>query len=440
MINIAAKWWRVSNSDPVVLWRQDCDVDAAEFHHAVVESRALSQAGRHEAAIEVLDAALVAAPANGWYLHEKATVLVKLGRFEEARSTVEQCLATATPVRSDALLLLADIEGSTGRILQALDCFVNALRVDAGNTRALWQFGYVLRSGGYANEALHCAKRAMALDPACEDAQLLLASLLEDAGQVKEAEVTLRELTKRSPAMVRAWSALGALLDKSGKQEEAAGCYTAAIQVDPATPEDHVAQAKALAAAGRRGEALDSLARALRIHPRYMPAKILTAELRGGDLDTARDACESVLRLRPTAKDVPCVLQVIDALKTGHQKLKEHPAAALEAFERGLEVDPENPALLCGRGMALAAVGRCAEALTCFDKRIERAPDRVPSSCAVDESAVPAGVAVVRRCASTGIHRAADGHERGGAHVARRLCKHNPAAVHARADRRALVC
>ena len=51
-------------------------------------------------------------------------------------------------------------------------------------------------------------------------------------------------------------------------------------------------------------------------------------------------------------------------------------AAAIEAFDRALDVEPDSAEALLGRGNAFYALARYDEALAAYDRAVQAAPDR----------------------------------------------------------------
>lgn len=90
------------------------------------------------------------------------------------------------------------------------------------------------------------------------------------------------------------------------------------------------------------------------------------------DLRAAEDALRHALKLDPTLSNAYNWLNIVLRLQGQH-------AEALRQLEKGLEVDPLNPALLGNRGANLQAMGRPDEALIVY-RRLLQLPERVAAA------------------------------------------------------------
>lgn len=156
-----------------------------------------------------------------------------------------------------------------------------------------------------------------------------------------------------------------------GRPEEAAADYTRALAADPADPQAPTVRANragALLGAGRPAEAMADLDAVTAADPGHTEALALRAM--------------ALLRLDRPADALPDVEECVaaDPSDAGHLALRGivhqrlgHDAAALADFDASLAHEPgAAPWVLAGRGLALEALGRYAEAADALTRAVER--------------------------------------------------------------------
>lgn len=120
---------------------------------------------------------------------ERATALIDLERFDEARLSLENALSL-NPDSADALwrLGLAKSEVARDRLMdEALRCFDRALELDR-NLEAAWYYkAMALSDAGRDEEALACIEALLRLNPGNYFALQLRGILLENLRRFREA-------------------------------------------------------------------------------------------------------------------------------------------------------------------------------------------------------------------------------------------------------------
>lgn len=219
---------------------------------------------------------------------------------------------------------IGDVYGRLGAFYQlnaviaaAEQCYLNAIALDPGNFRWHYYLGDLLLKNGRAEEALSRFERARQLDPDYRPMRLKLAQLAYELNRIEEAEQELLVLAEASGLQAMANFYLGQIALQRRDYRLAVERFERALALDPQADRIHYPLAQALRALGEREQAREHLSR----HGTRLPtvADPLIAEL---------NALNSGAR--------PHFVRGVVAVKR-----QEYPLA-VEAFEQGLELAPDN--------------------------------------------------------------------------------------------------
>src|SRR5262249_43557342 len=208
--------------------------------------------------------------------------------------------------------------------------------------------GDVARRSGDLAGAESSYRAAIALRPLAE-AYTNLASTLAASRRFEEAFVHYRTALALNPRYAFAWTSYGVALEEAGQREEALAAHQRAIAIAPGAMEAHVNLGSLLDDLGKPTEALAAHQPALRLMPSpeaYNDLGVLLMKL-GRNAEAAQ-----TLRLGIELRaDVAVLYENLGfALRASG-----NPAAALEAFQSALRIDPGLP-------MSRAAVGELSRA------------------------------------------------------------------------------
>jgi tetratricopeptide (TPR) repeat protein len=277
---------------------------------------------------------------------ERAHLLVEpLGRPTDARDELVALLEDE-PARTDALLLLLEIESSLG------------------NSAAAAHFA--------ERASTTLADRGLAAELLCRAATLLAGS-----GDEEGAERRFRAAVEVNPGHLFALRALAQLAERRQDLPALRGLHATLAEVDPAGRIAHLGSAARAAWEAADGAGALALLGRLRAEaPNDGPSAALEATILAstGRLSTPEERERALASLRPALLTSdpsagPIIRFVIADLLRGRGETDD----ALRVIEEGcVQFGPEHPVLALGLAEGLSAAGRAAEALEHFEAALCR--------------------------------------------------------------------
>lgn len=229
-------------------------------------------------------------------------------------------------------------EKTAGHLDEAEAKFRRALAHDPDSSVLHFFLAEIFYNRGLGEEALRFLRRSIDLNPANPDAHFLAGFILGDLGHVEEAREANRRAVALNPALTRAQANLS-LESRRGAREtlpESTGDTSGNV---------------------RTGSAHLTLALALR--------------LKGYHAEALRE-CKAAL---DAGEDPAAALEAIASLHL----LLGQPHQALEAYDRCLSVNSDNPRIWNQRGIALYMTGRTNDAEESFRKCIRNGTAYAPA-------------------------------------------------------------
>lgn len=185
-------------------------------------------------------------------------------------------------------------------------------------------------------------------------------------GEWPAAEAWERRALALEPRHVEALTNLGAILRRLGRPEEALAAYDQALAVSPDAEATHAARANLLNDLQRWAEALASAERGGG-HP-------VASNARGNALTGLGRLREAVAAYEAALTAAPGYFNAAYNLAKTRFDLGEA-AAALEVYDKALALAPDAAVAHIGRGHALAALRRWAEAAAAYERAHELEPN-----------------------------------------------------------------
>ncbi len=164
------------------------------------------------------------------------------GRYEEARTTVQECLAS-DPELAEGHLLMGKLHYLDGRIAAARSSMNTAIEYDEDLDQAWYWLGEIAQHNKQPDTALECYDKAIRLKPVNTDYIIAVVRTYAAQGRYDEALGLLEEKMALLGGDVRLKIAAGDILQKLGKTDQAISAYNGAFLLEP----DNMAVAEALA-------------------------------------------------------------------------------------------------------------------------------------------------------------------------------------------------
>lgn len=263
---------------------------------------------------------------------------------------------------------------------------------DAALVALLGRARLLAQDFGGAVEALEAATAAGERGAAT---RLYLAAALWEAGRPEDAEPIYRQLAEETGAFT-ALHQFGRLLVWQGREAEAVPYLERAAAARREAVDVLLDLAAAREGSGALAEALDAYRRAATARPENVRARYGLARMlaRTGDVDGARREMETYRRLQAAEQERTRRQGLERArLDRGWELLDAGQAAAAREHFAALEQSPES---LAGRAQADAALGDHAAAVEALERALDLDPERddlrrllFAQRLAMDEGAVP---------------------------------------------------
>jgi protein O-GlcNAc transferase len=309
---------------------------------------------QHHRAGRLIDAercyrqACILEPGDAGKFHRLAVLAHQLGR-NDAIDLLRRAIELR-PDLAEAHNDLGVIFGATGKFVEAIVCFDDAIANKPDYPEAHNNRGNALTRLGRADEAIASHKKALALRPNDSTTYIYIGNVLEAQGKSVEAAEQYAKALAIAPRSVLAHYNLAAALRRSGKLTEAASHYRQAIAIAPTFAEAH----------NNLGLILHEL----------------------GRLDDALVHCEQAVALKPN-------------LAAAHNNLgnvlreKGRPDKAAAQYERAIALDPNFVMAHYNLGLAQRSQSRFADATVCLERALALDPDCLEARFALCMAQLP---------------------------------------------------
>jgi tetratricopeptide (TPR) repeat protein len=335
----------------------------------ITEARARQEAGRLEEAEWMYGSLLERDPGNADAWHLLGRVALQKGEFAVAAARVLQAIRLRP--RIPALhTSLGEILAAQHRDREAMLCYREALRLEAGYVPALVNLGNALQNQRLDRDACVCYWRAIRHRPECAEAFSNLGNSLGSQGEYQEAVACYREACALQPENAVYAVNLAAGLIHLERHAEAEEWARRAVRLQPLLVEALSNLSVALTGQQRlvesEGFARQALDRAPEIpHLHLNLGCLLLQQERFAEAETE---LRRALELRP---DYP---QAVNNLAVAlHRQDREEEAASW--CERLLSLLPQHGEVWANLGIVRQAQGRNGEAILCFEEALQRQPD-----------------------------------------------------------------
>jgi len=197
------------------------------------------EAGRPDAALELLRHAVAAAPGVARLWTDLGRVLRSQGCIREALECF-RCAAELEPQSAEAQNNVGNALRELGLAEQALAPLERALELRPDFPEAVLNLAGVLEALGRLDEAAAHLSALLERNPDFAEARTNLGNLLARQGRLHEALRQLERAVRNKPGLAAAWNNLGAMHERLGDPERAIACYREAVRLDPCFAEAHL--------------------------------------------------------------------------------------------------------------------------------------------------------------------------------------------------------
>jgi superkiller protein 3 len=241
------------------LFARVVDLDPGHLQARQLLAVCRAYTGQLAPAIRDLEALRAAAPRDENILFLLGFAYLKNHDSEKANAVFAQMFDAAGPVRAQFLLGKSNCEANL--LPQALDSFLEVLRLDPGFPGVHLELGRVYFSLHRTDEAIRELELALKESPGDGDANYLLGGLLIQDGRDAEGVPYLEQATKAKPDFWASFFNLGKAKLRLGQPAEAAQALEKAVELNPDDATVYFQFARALQACGREAEARRALQR-----------------------------------------------------------------------------------------------------------------------------------------------------------------------------------
>lgn len=259
-----------------------------------------------------------------------------------------------------------------GKFAEASALWRSLLEIDADDAAAARELGLDLLAAGETKESAESLARSLRYDGEFTATKLALGEALLRLGRPDEAKPLFEAAERRHPGSGEAALGLAKALNGLGSHELAVLAASRACKAMPDSADAIYEHGAALRGLKKTEPAIAAMNAALDIDPAHLQAGYALSALLGEE----KRAFEGIGRLACLAKAHPENAGVWLMLGAAHQNAGEF-AAALEAFDRSLAIEPTSAGSLVNKGLALFGLNRTEEGIGCCKLALEIEPDSV---------------------------------------------------------------
>jgi tetratricopeptide (TPR) repeat protein len=346
--------------------------DAAQLDRLLQRARKAHTGGGLDKAEAAYAELLMLDPAHAEALHLLGAVRFQQGRLEEAdalmsRSIERQPVALALANHSAVLLGL-------GRTQDALARLDEALALNPGHQRALFQRAGLLAQLGRHDDALAAYDRLLDINPGFAEALLKRSESLRALGRCADALVCCDRALSLAGRSFDVLRERGRVLRELGRFQHATDNYGLALSLVPGSAEVLFLRGVAFLDLHEPGNALADFNAAIAASPSFVDA-----------IYNSSVALEQLGRHRETMARCDRVL----AIEPNHAKAHANRGNAAchlgrdgdgaQSYARSLDIEPDSLGVLCNYASALIGIKRYEDARQACERALALEPDYVPA-------------------------------------------------------------
>jgi len=203
-------------------------------HHAGIHLLGLVAylSGKHQAAEELINRAISAAPQVAEYHINMGLVLIALNRPDDAVAAYRRAISIKGD-RSDAHNNLGNLLLAQGRMEESAECFRKAVQFTPDHFEALNNLGTVFQHAGEFDRAIECYQKSLARNPNYAEAHNNMGNSLKSKGLHADAVASYGRALQVQPNNGRFWNNLAQTLVDAGEFQQSMTAFDRAIAAEP---------------------------------------------------------------------------------------------------------------------------------------------------------------------------------------------------------------
>jgi len=251
----------------------------------------------------------------------------------------------------------------------SITLFEHTLKATSNNYISHYNLGHALASEGRLDDAIDHYLEALRIKPDCVEARNNLSLALSKQGRLDEAIDHYLEALRIKPDFEKAHYNLGLVFSKQGQADKAVYHYLEALRIKPDYKQAHVNLGVALERQGRIQDAVDHYLEALRIEPEEGTYNNLGNALeKQGRINTAIYHYLQALRINPDYVDAHYNLGIaLDKIGRIDK--------AVHHYSEALRIKPDFAEAHNNLGIVLEKKGRLDEAIVHYLQALRIKPD-----------------------------------------------------------------
>ena len=307
-----------------------------------------------------------------------------MGIFDRLRSTAPSRTRDGKPdtAEQDATRLIdrGHALEAQGKLDEAMQCYLDAIRLAPNPARGHLNRGNVLLLQGDLDGALDAFRTALVHQPDYAGAYYNTGNALLGNRQLDEAVASYRSALRINPDYAEVHCSLGVALKELGQLDSAVDSLQKALEINPDFAEAHsnldVAtqnifnMGNALMVVGQLGEAVANYRRVLMIKPDYVEAHITlgVAFMALGQIDGAAASYRRALEIKPD------LAEAHNNLGLALQDLGQT-EDAIASYRHALRIKPDFAQTHSNLGIALESLGQTEDAIASYRRALAIKPD-----------------------------------------------------------------
>ena len=231
----------------------------------------------------------------------------RAGQLQQAESIYRQVLE-ADPKHAVAAHLWGVVALEVGRYDIAVERISVAVRLDGRQAAFHVNLAAAYRGLGRLVEARQCYEQALRLQPDMAEAQNNLGTMLQSQGKRSEAAALYQQAIAKNPRYADAHNNLGTVYQEQGEWPQAIACFRTAVEVEPRYPRGFYNLGAALAQQKHLDQARAAFEQAIALSSQYAEAHYGMALVlhEQNEWSRAEAAYREALRLRPDMSAAAC--------------------------------------------------------------------------------------------------------------------------------------